>query len=116
MQCAQRPYSIIILARDFTQRLGNFSNEAKRKADDLRSDGRAAPIIPFLHGQAFDPETIEAMGKAFVTTREALGLSDHTAAMTNLVAEKIIELAERGLKTPTALFLAAIKEFKADPQ
>jgi hypothetical protein len=31
-------------------------------------------------------------------------------AMTMLIAEKIIELAERGLKNPTALHLAAIKE------
>jgi len=31
--------------------------------------------------------------------------------MTQLVAEKIIELAKRGLKTPTTLHLAAIKEF-----
>jgi len=36
--------------------------------------------------------------------------------MTQLVAEKIIELAQRGLKNPTELHLAAIKEFKSDPQ
>jgi hypothetical protein len=64
-------------------------------------------ITPFLNGQAFDPETIEAMGKAFVTTCEALGLSDRTDAMTELVAKKIIELAQRGYKNPTALHLAA---------
>jgi len=74
------------------------------------------PITPFLHGQAFDPETVEAMGKAFVTTCETLGLSDRDDAMTQLIAEKIIELAQRGLKNPTALHLAAIKEFKPDPQ
>ena len=84
------------------ERLTDFSNETTRKA--------SAPIIPFLRGQAFDPETVEAMGKAFVTTCEALGLSDRMDAMTMLVAEKIIELAERGLKNPTALHLAAIKE------
>jgi hypothetical protein len=74
------------------------------------------PITPFLHGQAFDPETVETMGKAFVSTCEALGLSDRDDAMTQLVAQKIIELAQRGLKNPTALQLAAIKEFKSDPQ
>jgi hypothetical protein len=36
--------------------------------------------------------------------------------MTRLVAEKIIELAQRGLKDPTALYLAAINEFKSGPQ
>lgn len=74
------------------------------------------PITPFLRGQAFDPEAVEAMGKAFVTTCEALGLSDRDDAMTQLVAQKIIELAQRGLKTPTGLHLAAIKEFRSDPQ
>jgi hypothetical protein len=64
------------------------------------------PITPFLSGQAFDPETVEAMGKAFVTTREALGLSDRDDAMTRLVARKIIECAQRGFKDSTALQLA----------
>ena len=72
------------------------------------------PITPFLRGQAFDPESLDAMGKAFVLTCEALGLSDRADAMTNLVAEKIIELAQRGFNNPTALHLAAMKEFKLD--
>jgi hypothetical protein len=111
--------SWLALARsyDFTRRLGDFSGEAKRRADNLYSGGqRAAVITPILQGQAFDPETVEAMGKAFVTTCKALGLSDRGDAMTNLIAEKIIELAKRGHKTPAALHLAAIKEFKSDPQ
>jgi hypothetical protein len=69
-----------------------------------------------LRGQAFDPETIEAMGKAFVTTCENLGLSEQDNALTELVARNIIEFAQRGLKNPTALHLAAMKEFKSDPQ
>ena len=81
-----------------------------------RDLGPVVPITPFLKGQAFDPETIEAMGKAFVTTCEPLGLSDRDDAITRLVAEKIIELAQRGLRNPTALHLAAIKEFKSNPQ
>ena len=73
------------------------------------------PITPFLRNQAFDPETIEVMGKAFVVTCEALGLSDRDDAMTRLVAEKVIQLAQRGLKNPTELHLAAIKEFRSAP-
>lgn len=75
------------------------------------------PITPFLRGQAFDPETVEAMGKAFVTTCEALGLSSNRAdAATKPVAEKIIELAQRGIKDPTAMYLAAFDEFKSGQQ
>jgi elongation factor P hydroxylase len=72
------------------------------------------PITPFLRGQAFDPEMVEAMGKAFVITCD--GLNDRADAMTNLVAEKIIELGERGFKDPTAMYLAALNEFKSGPQ
>jgi hypothetical protein len=81
----------------------DFTHEAKRRA--------SATITPFLQGQAFDPETVQAMANALVMTCEALGLRDRDDAMTQLVAEKIIELAKRGLRNPTALHLAAIKEF-----
>jgi hypothetical protein len=74
------------------------------------------PITPFLRDQAFDPETVEAMGKALVTTCEALGLSDRADDMTILVAEKIIELAQRGFKDPTTMSLAALNEFKSSLQ
>ncbi len=86
----------------------NFTNETKRTA--------SAPITAFLQGQAHDLETDQAMANALVMTCEALGLSDRDDAMTQLVAEKIIELAKRGLRNPTALHLAAIKEFNSDPQ
>ena len=98
------------LARSFQlgEQLTDFTNETKRQA--------SAPTTPFLRGQAFDPETIEAMGKAFVTTCEKLGLSERDDALTELVARNIIEFAQRGLKNPTALHFAAMKEFKSNPQ
>src|SRR5262245_30479354 len=93
------------LSRSFQlgEQLTEFTNEAMRKA--------SARITPFLQDQAFDPETAQAVANALVTTCKALGLSDRDDGMTQLVAEKIVELAKRGLKTPTALHLAAIKEF-----
>jgi hypothetical protein len=97
------------LARSFElgERLTDFTNETKRS--------ERAPITPFLRGQAFGPETIKTMEKAFVTTCERLGLSERDNAMTELVAQKIIEMAQRGYKNPTALHLAVIKEFKSNP-
>lgn len=68
------------------------------------------PVTPFLKGQAFDPELVEAMGAAFVSTCDALGLTDRTDPITAQVAEKIIELAERGLRNPTAMQLMAIEK------
>jgi hypothetical protein len=69
-----------------------------------------------LRGQAFDLEIVEAMGKAFVNTCEALGLSDRDDAMRTLVAEKIIELAQRGIKNPTAIAFCCDKGIKSNPQ
>jgi hypothetical protein len=56
------------------------------------------------------------MGKALVLTCEALGISDRTDQMAELIAKKIIELAQRGLRNPTALSLAARQEFRFNPQ
>ena len=110
----ERRWLMLAQSYDFT---GDFSDEAKRKADNLYSDGqRAASIPPFLQDRAFDLETAQAVANALVMTCEALGLSNRDDAMTKLVAEKIIELAQRGHKNPTALHLAAINEFKSDPQ
>ena len=87
----ERRWLMLAHSYDFTQRLGDFSDELKDRA--------------------FDPETAQAVANALVMTCEALGLSDRDDAMTQLVAEKIIELAQRGLKTPTSLHFAAVKEF-----
>ena len=54
------------------------------------------PIAPFLKGQAFDPELVEAMSAAFESPCDALGLTERTDPITTLVAEKIIEAAQRG--------------------
>jgi hypothetical protein len=70
------------------------------------------PITPFLGDRAFDPETVEAMEEAFATTCEALKLSDRADAMTQIVAEKIIELARRGYRNPSVMHFAAIKEIQ----
>ena len=93
------------LARSFQfdEQLTDFTREANRKA--------SVPITPFLQDRAFDPETGQAVANALVMTCQALGLSNRDDAMTQLVAEKIIELAKRGLNDPIELHLAAIKEF-----
>jgi len=49
-----------------------------------------------------------------ITTCETLGVSEHDDTSIQLVARKITELAQRGLKGPTELHLAALKEFKSD--
>ena len=70
------------------------------------------PITPFLRGQAFDPELVNAMGAALSKTCDALGLTERSDA--TLVAEKIIELAERGLRNPTVIHRMAMTELKSN--
>ena len=93
-----------------SEQLTDFTNESVRRRKS------STPITPFLRDQAFDPETVEAMARALVITCESLGLSDRNDAMTKLVAQKIIELAQRGIKNPTALHFTVMKEFKSNPQ
>ena len=69
------------------------------------------PITPYLAHQAFDPEIIKAMSAAFVGACEALHLKVGDDPATNLVAEKIIELAQRGVHDLDALRTMTLKEF-----
>lgn len=72
------------------------------------------PIRPFLAGQPFDPEIIEAMSGALETVCQALGLNIVDDPATRLVAQKIIELAQRGMRDAATLSAAVLQEFKAD--
>ena len=74
------------------------------------------PITPFLRGQAFDPELVNAMAAAFSETCDALGLTKRADPITTLVAEKIIELAERGLRNPNAIHRMAMTELKSNSE
>jgi len=73
------------------------------------------PITPYLAGQAFDPETIEVMSSALELVCDNLGIKieprrKNPAA--DVIAEKIIQHAQRGVRTKKALYLATIAEFK----
>src|ERR1700733_1437725 len=62
------------------------------------------PITPFLRHEAFGPEQIELMSAAFLDACAELGLENGRAdPTTQLVAARIIELAQRGrvLISPT---------------
>jgi hypothetical protein len=68
------------------------------------------PITPYLAHQAFDPEAIETMSAAFVAACEALHLKISDPAA-RFVAEKVIELAQRGIRDPDMLRKMTLKEF-----
>jgi hypothetical protein len=60
-------------------------------------------INPFLGQNAFDPDDIEAMSAALDDICNALNVGDGAKAARQVIAERIIELARRGERSPTRL-------------
>jgi hypothetical protein len=70
------------------------------------------PIRPFLAGQAFEPELIRQMSLALERVCETLELNLIDNPATRLVASRIIELAQRGVRDAPTLGAMTLKEFK----
>lgn len=75
-------------------------------------DRRLMPIRPFLADQPFDPEMIREMSRALEAVCEALNRRMADDAATRSIAEKIIELAQRGVKSADAFTALTLKEIK----
>ena len=72
-------------------------------------------ITPFLTGQAFDPETVQAMSAAFDMACKSLRLHGRSDPASEILAKKIIELAQRGVRDPDALSKRAVEELRPGP-
>ena len=70
------------------------------------------PIRPYLAGQAFEPESIREMSLALENVCETLAPRLGDEANMRLVASKIIELAQRGVRDAPTLTAMTLKEFK----
>ncbi len=68
------------------------------------------PITPFLTGQAFEPEVVRAMSVAFDDVCRSLKLRPRSDPAAEVVAKKIIELAQRGVRDPDALSARVLQE------
>jgi hypothetical protein len=71
-------------------------------------------ITGFLHGRAFDPETIDAMTRAFEETLRELGLANRQDPTVERVAQVIIECAERGMRDAREMRDCAIEAIRPD--
>ena len=69
------------------------------------------PITPYLAHQAFEPEIIKTMSAAFVAACDALHLKVGDDPATRVVAEKVINLAQLGIRDPIMLRTMTLKEF-----
>jgi hypothetical protein len=68
------------------------------------------PTTPFLAGKAFDPELVRAMSIAFDNVAKELRLRDESEVAREVVAKKIIELAQRGVRDAEALARRVLQE------
>jgi hypothetical protein len=71
-------------------------------------------IYRLLQNQAFEPDAIAAMTAAYEEAIRTLGLRDRSDPLTQLVAERIIEFAQRGERDPIRLRQYALSSFKND--
>lgn len=72
------------------------------------------PIQPFLVAQPFEPELIEQMSAALVTACEALDLHVMDDPATRLVAQTIIDFAQRGFRDADSLLEMTLQVFGID--
>jgi hypothetical protein len=73
------------------------------------------PIYPLLQNSVFDPEHCRALGIAFETCLTQLGLVDRSSPLTVTIANKMIELGQRGVRDPDRLCELAAKELGIRP-
>jgi hypothetical protein len=70
-------------------------------------------IYRILQNSGFDPETIEIMTTAYERARTTLGLVDRSDPLTEIVAKKVIEVAQTGVRDPAQMCdqaLAALRQ------
>jgi hypothetical protein len=70
-------------------------------------------IHPLLQYAALGPDDISRLVLAYHETLRALGLKQRSDAITQLVARRIIEIAQRGVRDPLQLASIAITELSA---
>jgi hypothetical protein len=72
------------------------------------------PIRGFLDGQAFEPEVITSMSQALEKVCDALRLKMIDDSATRHVAQKIIELAHRGIRDCDTMATMVLRDLRPD--
>jgi len=73
------------------------------------------PIYRLLKRETFNPEVATLLGGVFEDVLRTLGLVRRVDAATELVAEKIIELARTGERDPDRLKQLTLEAFESRP-
>jgi hypothetical protein len=67
------------------------------------------PINRVLQGQSFGPEDIRVLNDAYADALRALYLVDRNDPLTEIVAKKIVEIGQGGIRDPHRIAAMAIK-------
>jgi hypothetical protein len=66
-------------------------------------------LVRLLQGQAFDPETIEVMGKAYDKAKRRLHDTGQPALVQEVIAKRIIDIAATGERDPDQIARRALE-------
>jgi hypothetical protein len=69
----------------------------------------AMAIYRLLQGSAFGPEEIQSLTTAYEDALNILGLSNRADPMTEVLAKRIIEVAQTGIRDPAEICALAIE-------
>ena len=73
------------------------------------------PLDRLLNGKSFGPEEVARLDAAYQATLRALQLVDRYDPITEIVAEKIIEVGQRGIRDPAQISARAMEELGVTP-
>jgi hypothetical protein len=74
------------------------------------------PIYRLLAGQtSCQPEEVATIGNVYEDVLNELGLIDRTDPLTAMIAKKVIELAEAGVRDPVRLKRLTLQAFNGKP-
>ena len=68
------------------------------------------PIRRFLSGISLEPQEIEQLNRAYKAALRSLSLVDRNDPVVEIVAKKIIEIGQTGVRDPTQISHRALKE------
>jgi hypothetical protein len=69
-------------------------------------------IYPLLQNSAFGPEDIKQLAAAYEDALRALELADRDDPVTQIVAQRIIDAAQTGVRDPLQLCALAIQDLR----
>jgi hypothetical protein len=74
------------------------------------SEARAVPIDRLLKDSSLEPREVACLSEAYQAALRALLLVDRNDAITEIVARKIIDLYQSGIRDPAQIVARAVKE------